>query len=415
MTQHQDTAAEEAVLASAFVSAPSALEVLPSDFTDARRAAMWAGALALEAAGRPVDVVTLEGWLTEHYPGLVELEQIGAAGDRLGSMVLANISDYSQRLISRARRRDLHIALRDACSDPESDPDVLAAKVLAKLETLTRARGASLGVSAKEGIQGAIKALQGRKGESYGLPTGFPTLDKTIGGLGPGEVSVLSGITGTGKTALALQIADFLADHKTRNAPVLYFSGEMLADDLWLRILCRRARCSLAEMRTGVTHDELQAMLQAAKAAMGSTLQVADNGMSLPSIRAKIHRFAMEHPGGLVVIDHLDHVECKAESAVQSVATIMRRIKAAALACKIPVLLVAQFNRGFDGDRKPTIFDLKGGSAIEQYADNIWLLHAPDKSLPRWVQLSIDKNRRGPHDQCNLEFERRYTDFKERK
>lgn len=156
------------------------------------------------------------------------------------------------------------------------------------------------------------------------------------------------------------------------------------------------------------------AIIRQGEASVRSRLVVADAGMELTSIEAKIRRFASETPGGLVVIDHLDHVETDAESQVQVIAKVMRRIKATALSCRLPVIVVAQFNRGYDGVREPRIYDLKGGSSIEQYADSIWLLHFPYPNAPRALKLIIAKNRRGARGECLMEFEARYTHFTER-
>jgi replicative DNA helicase len=410
-----DEAAECAVLAMIHLGKDlAATEVKPEDFTDTRRAAIWRAALDLEAAGRPIDPVTLEGRLGELHPGLVTMEQIGESADALGFATAKNAHDYVSRVIGTARRRNLRDVMRAAGSDAEADAEVAGPDTIAKIQNVLTGRGGPLGVTARDGIVGAVKSITERKGDKYGLETGFARLDHALGGLGPGEIMVLSGVTGTGKTAYAIQIADYLATHPKSPSPVLYFSGEMLASDLWLRILCTRGKVSLADLRRQPLESDMRGLINAAKTADASRLIVSDSGMELQSIESKIRRFGAENPDGLVIIDHLDHVEADAESQVQAIAKIMRRIKAASLASRLPIIVVAQFNRGYDGVRKPAYHDLKGGSAIEQYSDSIWLLWTPYPDNPHVLKMVIDKNRRGPRDEWFMEFTARHTSFRER-
>ena len=410
-----DEAAERAVLAMIHLGKDlAATEVQPEDFTDTRRAAIWRAALDLEAAGRPIDPVTLEGRLTELHPGLVSMEDIGESADALAFATATNAHDYVTRVIGTSRRRALRDVVRAAASDAEADAEVAGPDTIAKIQNVLRGRGGPLGVTARNGIIGAVKSIVDRKGEKYGLETGFARLDHALGGLGPGEIMVLSGVTGTGKTAYAIQIADYLATHPKSPTPVLYFSGEMIASDLWLRVLCRRAKVSLADLRRSPLESDMRGLINAAKVADTSRLIVSDSGMELQSIESKIRRFGADNPDGLVIIDHLDHVEADAESQVQAIAKIMRRIKAASLASRLPIIVVAQFNRGYDGVRKPAYHDLKGGSSIEQYADSIWLLWRPYPERDDVVKIVIDKNRRGPRDEWFMQFAARHTHFVER-
>lgn len=410
-----DETAECAVLAMIHIGKDfAATEVRPEDFTDVRRAAIWRAALDLEAAGRPIDAVTLEGRLGELHPGLVTMEQIGESSDALHFAKANNAHDYVSRVIGTARRRNLRDVVRAAGVDDEADAEVAGPDAIAKIQNVLTGRGGPLGVTARDGIIGAVKSIVDRKGEKYGLETGFARLDHALGGLGPGEIAVLSGVTGTGKTAYAIQIADYLATHPKSPSPVLYFSGEMIASDLWLRILCTRGKVSLADLRRQPLESDMRGLINAAKTADASRLIVSDSGMELQSIESKIRRFGAENPDGLVIIDHLDHVEADAESQVQAIAKIMRRIKAASLASRLPIIVVAQFNRGYDGVRKPAYHDLKGGSSIEQYADSILLLWAPYPDNPHVLKMIIDKNRRGPKDEWFMEFTARHTSFRER-
>ena len=391
-----------------------ATEVQPEDFADQRRRAAWGAALAIQEAGAPIDATTLASELDRSHPGLMGMEDIGALADAVGYVRVGHAKEYCRRVIDLSRRRALRDALRMASVDPDEDPELVAARVAEKVQASVRGRGGPLGVSARDGIFAAIASIKDRGEEYYGLPTGFRALDEMLGGMGPGEVAVLSGITGTGKTALAIQVADWLAQHERHPAPVLYFSGEMKAHDLWLRLLCQRGQCSLADLRRKPIETDMQSLIREAEKSMKSRLRIVDDGMELARMESQIRRFAIENPGALIVADTMDHIENGERTPVEVIAKNMRRLKATAMAARVPILIVVQFNRGYDGTRPPTKFDLHGSSAIEKFADTIWLLHKPSpEDKPELTRLIIDKNRRGPTGGFYLRFTPRYTRFAE--
>lgn len=411
----------ERALVAAWIGMPTPAEwgVIPEDFAHPALRALWRAVLSAADIGLPADLGAVFSALEragDHH--IVTDEVIASLADAVPISDRRRLRALADRVIALSRRRAVREALRTAAADAtEDDADLAAERATSLLRAATGSRGIEPGVCARDGIVAAVESLRaGAGGRWHGLSTGIPTLDDALGGLAAGELAVVSGITGGGKTTLAIQIADTIASHPTDPADVLYCSGEMLAGDLWLRILCSRGRLSLADMRRGCTASHWQSLITAADRAASSRLRILDNDLSLARIETAIHRFAADHPRALIVVDHLDHVEVggRVESQVVAIATIMRRLKAAALAAKVPMLLVAQFNRGFEGDRRPGLHDLKGGSAIEQYADSVWLLHHPDDEAPRWATLAVAKNRRGPRADCHLDHDLEHTRFSER-
>jgi replicative DNA helicase len=294
------------------------------------------------------------------------------------------------------------------CASEEPDPEKAWDTIADMATRAMSARGGEVGRSASDGIVAMMEAVGNMGTGLYGLSTGFQTIDSAIGGLAPGDVSVLAGATGTGKTALALQVAY----HVSLGNPVLYFSGEMLDEDLWLRNTCRLAEVSLADLRREKTTDSVAEMVRkAAEASADSQMRIVCSDLSISSVVAKIQKFHADYGPGLVVIDHLDHVTAEAEGRVQQIADIMRALKAAALSCELPVIVVSQFNRNFDATHRPTMFNLKGGSSIEQYADSIWLLSKAKDPGGMWMRVQIEKNRRGPVGDIRMTWNPRFTSF----
>lgn len=411
-----DDVAERAVIACAFAGAsPRSLEVSSDDFTDSGRRAIWEALLAVDAEGGKIEYVSVLSHLERKYPGRISMGRLIDSRVPYGRDNPTDAAQYADSVINLSRRRKLRDAFMMAHASEEPDPEKALATAMEVVNRSMSERGGEVGRGAADGIVAMMKSI-GKMGQGlYGLSTGFQTINSAIGGLAPGDVSVLAGATGTGKTALALQIAY----HVSLGNPVLYFSGEMLDEDLWLRNTCRLAKVSLALLRREKTGTKVAEMVrEASEASIKSQMRIVHSNLELGSVAAKIQKFRADYGAGLVVIDHLDHVTTDDESRVQALATIMRVLKSTALACELPMIVVSQFNRNFDATHRPTMFNLKGGSSIEQYADSIWLLCEkedpliPGEEHPRvWMRLQIEKNRRGPVGDIRMVFDPMYTSF----
>jgi replicative DNA helicase len=331
----------------------------------------------------------------------------------------SGVSTHKRLVREGGRRRRVREALKAAQEKVEKGEDVdeILAAHATQIEQAAQWDHGPLGVTPMDAVKGAMEQVkQFRSGEHYGIPYGFRELDKITGGIGPGEVCVLSAHTGHGKTSLALQVAVNVAREAEANIPVLYFSGEMLAHDLWLRVGCAAGSVNMTSLRNCPIESDLRDLFRGIDSTVKSRLWVHDSGMQLPTILGKIRRFAKQHPGGLIVIDHLDHISGNGkEGRAFDLHNIVNDIKGAALRGKVAVMLLAQFNRGQSLDEKPTRRSLKGASSIEQIADQIILIHRLDDNMVSQANIIVDKNRRGRSGvEIPVLFETRYTRFSER-
>lgn len=271
-----------------------------------------------------------------------------------------------------------------------------------------------------------IRALIKNKGAMIGVPTGFTRLDELMGGLHPNEMIVIAGRPGTGKTSIALNIAEKALFGK-EPVPTLIFSLEMLAEQLHQRIIASRARIDQHALGRGMIKKEALADISAtAKELKSAPLWIDDTaGISILEMRAKARRLNQQLGGnlGLVIVDYLQLLRGSDPNLPreQEVAEISRGMKAMSKELRAPVIVLAQLNRESEKEtRPPRASDLRESGSIEQDADAILLLSRQRKSATdddatsnsQWlIRAELAKQRNGPTGVVTLLFNRNYTRY----
>lgn len=287
----------------------------------------------------------------------------------------------------------------------------------------TSGRSATEMVSVKDTVTEALRvALSGKR---RSIPTGFSALDEVIGGLGPGELTILAARPSMGKSALASQIAMNVA---SKGIPVGFFSLEMSRDSCTLRMLALKASVNLdwlTESKTYMLRSYDYDNLAKAEADIKQLpLFVDDNSyLSIFQLRARARRHKQRHDIGLLVVDYLQLMEGaggKDANRTQEVGSISRGLKRLAGELKIPVLALAQLNRAVESreNKRPHLSDLRDSGEIEQDADRVLFLYRPsyyadpgaDSGL---AQVLVAKQRNGPLGTVDMRFEQRYVRFSE--
>lgn len=272
------------------------------------------------------------------------------------------------------------------------------------------------------------------KGEIQGLSTGFEELDKKSNGLKPGDMFIIAARPSMGKTSFLLNIIEHIAINEKK--PTLLFSCEMPAVQIVERLLFARSGVRRAEIikRGNLTQLELKHFKQAVNEVSASQLVIDDTAaISINELRAKARR-VMRDQGGLAAIgvDYLQlmrsHSKQAANSREREVAEISSGLKALAKELKIPVIVLAQLNRGPESRTGsslgvPRISDLRESGSIEQDADMIGLLYrsayyendeTKRQQLAGRANLYLAKNRNGPTGDVPLHFEAELMRFSTR-
>lgn len=277
----------------------------------------------------------------------------------------------------------------------------------------------------KDVIIEAFESIQeaGKRGEKItGLPTGFDGLDQKLAGFHAGQLIVVAGRPGMGKTALALNIAVNAAI--ARQDTVAIFSLEMSQEELVRRMLSSEARVGGGKMRTGtIGRDDWPKLAKAAGVLSELPVLVDDTpGLTLMEMRGKCRRIKAERGLGLIVLDYLQlmHSGTKQASREQEISEISRSLKMLAKEMEVPVVALSQLNRGVEsrgGDRRPMLADLRESGAIEQDADVIIFVfreevyNRDDPDVRGIAEIIVGKQRAGPTGTVKARFFGEYTRF----
>lgn len=255
-----------------------------------------------------------------------------------------------------------------------------------------------------------------------GLPSGFKRLDSMTAGMHPGDLIIVAGRPGMGKTSFALNVGVNACHEKS--CGVAIFSLEMPRDQLAKRMLCSEARVDASRMRTGLlAREDWPALANSAALLSDLPIFIDDTaGLTLMELRAKARRMHSEHKLGLIIIDYLQlmHSGTKESSREQEISEISRSLKAFAKELGLPIIALSQLNRGVESrgnkDKRPQLSDLRESGAIEQDADTIIFVYRDEvynkESLDQGVaEIIVGKQRAGPTGTVKVRFFNQYTRF----
>jgi replicative DNA helicase len=255
-----------------------------------------------------------------------------------------------------------------------------------------------------------------------GVSSGFVDFDRLTAGFQPGSLNIIAARPSMGKTALALNIAQFAALERKR--PVLVFSLEMGGEQLAQRMLASEARVNVHDLRTGTFHESSwEALADAAGRLSQAPIYIDDSSvLSTLELRARCRRFkARKSDVGMIVVDYLQlmHLPRPTDSKQQEVAEISRALKGIARELDVPIVALSQLSRAVEQrqDKRPQLSDLRDSGAIEQDADLVVLLFRPGyystnpEEEDNVAEAIIAKHRNGPTGTVPLVFIREYTRF----
>jgi replicative DNA helicase len=237
------------------------------------------------------------------------------------------------------------------------------------------------------------------------VPTGFPSIDRLLGG-GPrtGDLVILGGDVGSGKSALALGIAvrAALAGHRT-----LFYSAEMSADRVHERMLAIQGRARIDDLRRGALDDTTRAGIGAATVAMRELPRMAEAlPATVPLLAEAIA--SVERPR-LVIVDAIQSLE-EDEAAV-------RALKALAVDAGIAILATSHLP-GLATEHRPALNDFGPRHAVKQHADIVLGLfreemYATGAAVEGAAELHALKNRNGPTGYVDLYFYKQWMRFED--
>ena len=429
--------AERAVLGAAMLSKDvlgNVIEILkPDDFFDINNQIAYKTLTSMYMADKPIDYVSIG-------------EEFKSQGvfDRLGGQpfiaeltndisVLANVTYHAEIVREYSIRRKL-IEVGNRIVTLAYQNDKTTKEIISEIEKLifdaSQNKSSSEFRHVRDIISPVFVSVEERlkKNETHtvGYPTGFTDLDAYTGGFQPGSLNIIAARPSMGKTAFAMNIAQFGGTEA--NIPVLVFSLEMPGEQLVLRMLAAESRINLSELNTGTFDDNaFSEVREACDILAKREIYISDDSMlSAMDFRTRCRRFKTKHPDlGLVIVDYLQLMSSGVQningSRQQEVSDISRMLKAVARELNCPVVALSQLSRAAEQrtEKKPQLSDLRDSGAIEQDADVVVLLFRQDyyedneqnDEQDSKAEIRIAKNRNGATGTFNLVFKREITRF----
>ena len=372
--------------------------VTPDDFTARTCQMVYETALDLENRNKTYDALILADILKEKIPDvrnfLAECMDV--------TPTLANTEEYAKLLRRKADERDLRARVYQALDEKSGSE-------------LTETIAGICAEQVRNRPGGRMKKMSDVIGRTYKnlfekpenrVDTGYWKLDSTLKGLWGGELIVIAARPAVGKSAFALSIAENAA---RQGKTVQMYSLEMEDTEIGEREMSRWTETVTMDnlIDRGFESCEDGTLTELARVAAKTSefpIFIDDSPNVKPSrVRAQA---LTQRDVGLIIIDYggLMSADVKQDSRNLELGAISRDLKNLAKELKIPVIMLAQLNRGVADNQKPSLRELRDSGELEQNANKcifLWNIDREEKT----VGVSVAKNRRGRCDEVVMRFD----------
>ena len=380
-------------------------------FHDIRCADLWRIIAKMRDERVPVDVVTIASRLkSDEFNQVGGIKFVNDAMDSVPSA--ANLPYYLDISRDKYRARKLIEISQEAINTAFSGAtkvDTALDTFESKLMGIRSEHSTDSDFNGKQIASRAIDLIQDRcAGKSDAIPTGWTFMDRVLrGGLRPGQVFVVAGRPGAGKTAFTLSLLTSLCSSGVQTG---FVSLEMSAEEVGMRMLAIESQVDVGKYddRNQPNEGEMRKLTMATGRLAKHKIMVNDKpNQTAQSIAAKARRWVRSAGMKVLAIDYLQLITAtEGKERREQIDAISRNMKLLAKELKIPIILLSQLNRAIerDGNRKPRLSDLRESGSIEQDADVVGMLYAAGEqsnedavqSGPRKINLFVPKQRAGP-------------------
>jgi replicative DNA helicase len=403
--------AERVILGAVLVHPPALFDAAgvlkTTDFYREAHRTIFEAYLALQKAQSPIDLITLFNQLKTSG----QMERCGGpayiAGLTEGVATAAAVKHYAKLVREAAVLRQLiqigHDVMERGYAAEEQPKDIIG-YLQGEIIKLGQQQDGKGFRPAREYVDTAYKQIVDifeRKDKTYGLSSGYKSLDYFTHGFKPGELIILAGRPGHGKTSLAQNIADHIVIHQKKRVGV--FSMEMSGQELVTRSIYAEANVDPYELGRQPT-DWGRIQSACAVLSEGGLFIDESAGLNISEISSKAQALILEHKIDLLIVDYLQLMagtSKRSDNRVAEISEISRGLKVLAKNLQIPVMALSQLNREIEKTtRKPHLSDLRESGSIEQDADVVLFIWREELRCRRpdnegEAVLIVAKNRNG--------------------
>jgi replicative DNA helicase len=391
----------------------------PEDFAVTQHQDVYRAILACDAAGRPIDVITVTDALrkAKRLSRVGGSEAVEAFAARSGEST--NILAHAQIIADKAKLRRLYSAGRGiatAATAPSAEAGDVLSEAESQIFAIGQERSRGSLVEMAQAVPKMLEMLaRARTSVLSGQSTGFNGLDRLTGGFQGGQLIILAARPAMGKSALAVQIARHIAETSGGYVPLL--SYEMSSTEILMRMLSTSLGYDLLRLRNGDIPSGMERDMAVAAQKMAElTMFIDDNPPeTIGGVRSAMRRLARRGPISAIVIDYLQLMSGESrhanENRTQEVSEISRGLKRLATELNVPVIALSQLNRQLEQrpNKRPSLSDLRESGSLEQDANAVLFLYrehvynaAADAGA---AELIISKQRNGPLGTVRLRFD----------
>lgn len=403
-----------------------AASVKAEDFYDKKYGLLFKALVDLEEEGKKIDTVTIGEKIRQEngVDGIVSPELIRQV--MKNTITSVHYMEYARIVYEKSvLRRMIRVTdeISKNCYLDEKNLDDIMSDAEKLIYDIVQRRSTNDSEDIKNimlKVVSQIEAASKTKGVVTGISTGFRDLDYKTAGLQNSDLVLIAARPSMGKTAFALNIAEYAAIK--HNVSTVIFSLEMSPEALGKRILAMNSKVDSQKMRTGKLEDaEWDKVIDSVGIISSSNLIIDGKpGMSVSEVRSKCRKLKLEKNIGLVMIDYLQLLTTgkRVESRQLEISEISRALKAIAREIDAPVIALSQLSREVEKreNKRPMLSDLRDSGAIEQDADVVMFLYRDEyynkESQDAGItEVIIGKQRNGPVGTVKLGWQSQFTKF----
>lgn len=434
----QNTDLEEVILGACLLEANEIFNtvyeiIFPDVFYKENHKKIFEAMINLHRSNSPIDILTVVAELRK----MSSLDMVGGpyAIGMLTNRVSSSLNtEYHCRVIlqkymARELIRISSLAIASAY-DEETD-------IIDEIEaTEKKIAGISEGFG-KDGTQSIFQVAETElkrirenigKTKVSGIPYPLKELNEQTGGMQEGEMIIIAGRPGMGKSALSL---DILIHAAKSGFPCALFNLEMMNREIMQRFISKKTYIQIRDLKSlNLSERDIYEISTATQSFTDTQIYLSDDPVStLPTLRRAARKLVREKGVKLIIVDYLQLMSDKTPGRTREneVSEISRAIKLLAKELKLPIIALSQLSRNVEqrgGDKRPMLSDLRESGALEQEADVIMFVYRPElygherimtdlgeveSTNKAWIDIA--KNRNGGLTQTLVNFHKSTTTF----